>query len=647
MNFYKPHKIQIVLTIQFGIFFILLAAFIYFFFTGHFEEDVQNKFLFKSDVVVRYVEQNPQIFYGNKIVHKEGLTQLLHLNDIIYLVLLDEAGNLVDAINLEEAEYFFYLLSDHSKYLSADGTVYRLSLPVTFRSSTNYNSGKIYIGYKAGLTYYDLKRNLMLTMLYSLSILFVGIVITYLLSSISFRPILRLYSALSKTDPEERKALLSKFKDDEIGTLASRINEMLDKLDHSSFEVENLNERVKELFKEKIYELDAEISQRKKAESFMKKTEEVFKLMFENAPIGMLIVSKEGRVLKANKAFCYTVGYDESEITGTGIKNFFAANSTNETKPTYIMIMENESLDIECRLTKRDGRKISALMKTIRVIDDRGEMNNTLVQVLDITQIKKTQAELLLALDQAKESDRLKSAFLAQMSHEIRTPLNVILPSIPILADEVGSKDKEIISILNAVDNAGKRLQRTIDMILSMSAVQSGNYKANFETFNIAEDLKNLAQEFRGVVKEKGLKLYFSNSCSNPEVSADRYTIGQVFQNLIGNAVKYTQAGHVRISIEDYEASKIIVKIEDTGIGISEKYLKNLFAPFSQEDAGQTRKYEGNGLGLALVKEYVNLNKGIISVTSEKDKGSVFSVVLEKKIIKAPYQDKTVLVNES
>ena len=95
------------------------------------------------------------------------------------------------------------------------------------------------------------------------------------------------------------------------------------------------------------------------------------------------------------------------------------------------------------------------------------------------------------ALEQAKESDRLKSAFLAQMSHEIRTPLNVILPSIPILADEIGEKDKEMVSILHAVDNAGKRLYRTIDMILSMSAVQSGNYKARFEKLSLFSDAKH------------------------------------------------------------------------------------------------------------------------------------------------------------
>ena len=408
-----------------------------------------------------------------------------------------------------------------------------------------------------------------------------------------------------------------------------------------------LNERLQDAFVEKIQELDIEINNRIKAETFLKKTEEMFKILFENAPIGMLIVSKEGKVLKANKAFCGTVGYDELELISLNIKNFFEGNSLGGIRSSYQMIMESDSLDLECKLTKRNGRKLIALIKSIQIKDENQETINTLLQVLDITQIKKVQAELETALDKAKESDRLKSAFLAQMSHEIRTPLNVILPSIPLIADEIGKKDTELVSILHAVDNAGKRLHRTIDMILSMSAVQSGNYKAKFEKFNLADDLKNLSHEFKTLCKEKGLNIFFTNNSSSSEISADRYTIGQVFQNLIGNAVKYTHNGQVTVTVDDYEDNKLLVKIEDTGIGMSEKYLKNLFTPFSQEDIGQTRKYEGNGLGLALVKEYVTLNKGQISVLSEKSKGSVFSVIFEKKIIKVSSENRHLMLNEA
>ncbi|MCW8817306.1 MAG: PAS domain-containing sensor histidine kinase, partial [Ignavibacteriaceae bacterium] len=608
---YKPQKIQLSLTIQFAAFFIIVAGLIYFYVSNKFEEEVLDKYKFKAEMLTNFVKQNPQFFLKNKIDDKTQLIQLMSLNDVPYLVLENKNGVFVDAVNLDVAEYYLYVAANNDDNISFDETVYRVVMPITI---DGVQEGKVYIGFNAGLVASDLKKKTLLTALFSLSILLAGMVFTYFLSSISFRPITKLISALSKSDIKEQKILLTKFKNDEIGVLAHKIYNILNELDKSSSEVTNLNEKLNELFREKISELDIEISHRKKAESFLKKTEEMFRQLFENAPIGMLIISPEGKIVKANKAFSHTVGYDELEIVGAPTKTFFDSNHSPKVKSTYNMIMESDNLDIECNLSKRDGRKITALIKTIKVNDEDGEPINTLLQVLDITQIKKVQAELIHALDKAKESDRLKSAFLAQMSHEIRTPLNVILPSIPILADEIGDKDRELVTILNAVGNASKRLQRTIDMILSMSAVQSGNYKARYETFSLAEDLGNLTEEFKPVVDEKGLKLSFINKSSSPEISADRYTVGQVFQNLIGNAIKYTHVGQVTVSIEDYGENKIIVKVKDTGIGISEKYLKNLFSPFSQEDAGQTRKYEGNGLGLALVKEYVTLNKGQISV---------------------------------
>jgi len=641
---YKPQKLQLSLTIQFAVFFILVTAFIYYYFSQKFEEEVLDKFNFKSEIVSKFLEQDPSYFDKSKKEDKTQLIQLMMLNDATYLVIEDDHGSIMDAVNLDVAEYYLYVKANNDDNISYDETIYRVVLPLKIGE---HKTGKVYLGLKAGMVAADLKKKTYLTALFSLLILLGGMVFTYFLSSISFRPITKLISALNKSDIKEQKFLLTKFKNNEIGLLAQKIYNILNELDKSSLEVNTLNERLQDAFRDKIQELDIEINNRIKAETFLKKTEEMFKILFENAPIGMLIVSKEGKVLKANKAFCGTVGYDELELISLNIKNFFEGNSLGGIRSSYQMIMESDSLDLECKLTKRNGRKLIALIKSIQIKDENQETINTLLQVLDITQIKKVQAELEMALDKAKESDRLKSAFLAQMSHEIRTPLNVILPSIPLIADEIGKKDTELVSILHAVDNAGKRLHRTIDMILSMSAVQSGNYKAKFEKFNLADDLKNLSHEFKTLCKEKGLNIFFTNNSSSSEISADRYTIGQVFQNLIGNAVKYTHNGHVTVTVDDYEDNKLLVKIEDTGIGMSEKYLKNLFTPFSQEDAGQTRRYEGNGLGLALVKEYVTLNKGQISVLSEKSKGSVFSVIFEKKIIKVSSENRHLMLNEA
>ena len=656
----KPKKLQLSLTLQFAVFFILVAGFIYFYFSQKFEDEVLDKFKFKAEVITKYIEQNPRIFWTHKLEDKSQLIQLMYLNSITYCVLIDNNGEILDAVNFDIAEYYSYTTIKNSNTISFDKSLYQIVLPIF---DNHLQRGKLYLGFEAGLITVELEKKTLLTALFSLSILLAGMVFTYFLSSISFKPFTKLITALNKTDRtvqkdlinkllsaldksdrSQQKVLLSKLMNNEIGVLAHKFYELLDELEMATNKIQKLNDKLNGAFRDKVYEIGFEVNQRKKTEIHLKKSEELFKVLFETAPIGMIIISDEGIAVKSNKAFCKTIGYEWHEIAGANIKYIFNGSKSGDVKSTFQLIRDNDSLDTECSLVRKDGRRISAILKTTKINNDNGALKNILIQVLDITEFKKAQSEIVAALDKATESERLKSAFLAQMSHEIRTPLNVILPSIPIIAEELGDKDEEILSILSSVENASKRLQNTIDMILSLSAVQSGSYKPKFEKFILAEDLKNLAKEFIPLTKEKGLQLYFTNKTIDSEISADRYTINQIFQNLIGNAVKYTHAGQITISIEDYQKNRVVVKIKDTGIGIGSQYVKNLFSPFSQEDTGRTRKYEGNGLGLALVKEYVQINRGEISVQSEKNVGSTFSVHFEKSLnVSSNVEDKMTL----
>jgi PAS domain S-box-containing protein len=656
----KPKKLQLSLTLQFAAFFFLVAGFIYYFFSQKFEDEVIEKFKFKAEVITKYIEQNPRIFWTNELENKSQLIQLMYLNSITYCVLVDNNGDMVDAVNFDIAEYYSYTTVKNTNSISFDKSLYQIVVPIF---DNHFQRGKVYLGFEASLISVELEKKTLLTALFSLSILLAGMVFTYFLSSISFRPfaklmtalskadrtvqkdlINKLLSALDKSDRSQQKVLLSKLMNNEIGILAHKFYEILDELEMATNKIQKLNDKLNGAVRDKVYEIGFEVNQRKKTEIHLKKSEELFKVLFETAPIGMIIISDEGIAVKSNKAFCNTIGYEWHEIAGANIKYIFNGSKSGDVKSTFQLIRDNDSLDTECSLVRKDGCRISAILKTTKINNDNGALKNILIQVLDITEFKKAQNEIVAALDKATESERLKSAFLAQMSHEIRTPLNVILPSIPIIAEELGDKDEEILSILSSVENASKRLQNTIDMILSLSAVQSGSYKPRFEKFTLTDDIKNLAREFVALTKEKGLQLYFTNKTINSEISADRYTINQIFQNLIGNAVKYTHTGQITISVEDYQKNRVIVKVTDTGIGIGPKYVKNLFSPFSQEDTGRTRKYEGNGLGLALVKEYVQINHGEISVQSEKNVGSTFSVHFEKSIsVSSNVEEKMIL----
>ena len=230
-----------------------------------------------------------------------------------------------------------------------------------------------------------------------------------------------------------------------------------------------------------------------------------------------------------------------------------------------------------------------------------------------------------------QSADKLKSEFLAQMSHEIRTPVNVILSFTGLLKEEMEGKISQDLSTgFKSIGNAGKRIIRTIDLILNMSEMQSGTYDYNPEVINIHDDIiLKLLIEFRNLAENKGLKLEVTGNCNDCFIYADAYTVEQIFANLMDNAIKFTEKGSIRINIICHK-SNIITEVIDSGKGIKNEYLNEIFSPFSQEEQGYTRRFEGNGLGLSLVKKYCEINKAAIDLESEYGKGTKFKVVFEK-----------------
>jgi sensor histidine kinase regulating citrate/malate metabolism len=206
----KPQKLQLSLTIQFAVFFIIVAGLIYYYFSQKFEEEVLDKFKFKSEMITKFLEQNPQFFWANRIEDKTQLIQLMFLNEINYLVLENTYGELVDAVNLETAEHYLYVAANDNDNISFDETIYRVVMPV---SLDKVQQGKAYLGFHAGTIASELKRKTLLTALFSLSILLAGMVFTFFLSSISFRPIMKLISALNKSDIKEQKLLLKQIQE--------------------------------------------------------------------------------------------------------------------------------------------------------------------------------------------------------------------------------------------------------------------------------------------------------------------------------------------------------------------------------------------------------------------------------------------------
>jgi len=241
--------------------------------------------------------------------------------------------------------------------------------------------------------------------------------------------------------------------------------------------------------------------------------------------------------------------------------------------------------------------------------------------------VEKRTHELAAARDKALAAAQAKSDFLANMSHEIRTPMNAVIGMAHLALD--GAKGRQQRDYLNKILTASETLLIIINDILDFSKVEAGKLHLEAVDFHLAQTLDNVASVNAIAANVKGLSLLFDYPPDLPPLHGDSMRLGQVLLNLVNNAVKFTEQGQVQVSVDVLEQSDSDIDLQfsvrDSGIGMSEDQLSNLFQAFSQADTSITRQYGGTGLGLAICKQLVELMHGDIEVASEPSAGSCFS----------------------
>ncbi len=620
------------LRVKFTIFAFIIAALIslsiFFYFSQRFENERIKTFYDSSERSLKTISvaSGLELLSPNSNILDETLNSLISANRIEYLVIVDNSKKIVKSYNLTAAEEHNYFSTGINEKIDINKSIHRNSAHVNFKSEP---IGKIYLGYSSIKLFNEIRAVKISIGIVSVILFVTNLLLVSLIGSLFTRPIDKITRAAEMISKGNLSQRIKYSPNDELKGFTKAFDFMAMNLEQASGQIDSLNKQIKNLFRDKVGELNLEINQRRMAEFSLRQSEEQFKLLFELAPIGMVINSTSGKIMKVNKAFCETLGYSETELISKDIEGFIYPEDKRAVSRHHKDLVDelNPNIYFENRFVRKDGEIIHTIVESVLVKDDEGKPSNFIDQVIDISLRKKVEEELLVSKEKAEESDRLKTAFLAQMSHEIRTPLNIILNATPLLADEAACLNKEKELLLDAVNSSGKRLLRTIDLILNMSSVQAGNYKPNFELIRLEKILGELIRDFQPLCSEKNISLSLATEVKNPEIKGDKYTLVQIFQNLIGNAVKYTKKGSVTVKVYKNKEEKICVDIKDTGIGMSKEYLANLFSPFSQENVGYKREFEGNGLGLALVKKYVEINNSEIKVASEKDKGSVFTVI--------------------
>jgi PAS domain S-box-containing protein len=372
-------------------------------------------------------------------------------------------------------------------------------------------------------------------------------------------------------------------------------------------------------------QLKNEIIRRNDVEKTLRENEYKYRLLFKSSPVGIFYYTKELLITDFNDKYL-------DIFKSTREKRLYFDLKKIEDKQiietlTAPFIGNDASFEGLYKL-RETGNEVFLSLKTTPLRDYKKSIIGGVAIVENIDERKKTERALIEAKEKAERLDVLKSEFLSMISHEIRTPINSILLGVNILNEELGEKyNNDISDVIDSITVGSNRIIRTIELILNMSDILTGGYQAKMTNIDIHKDvLLLLYNEYRYMAAQKKLEFSLEIIKNSSFIHSDRFTLEQIFRNLIDNAIKFTNEGFVKIIVGQNNSGNLAVFIKDSGIGISDEYLPTIFNIFSQEEQGYKRSFDGNGLGLALVKKYCDLLRLDIDVESQKGVGTCFKV---------------------
>ncbi|MEE8437398.1 MAG: PAS domain S-box protein, partial [Candidatus Neomarinimicrobiota bacterium] len=372
------------------------------------------------------------------------------------------------------------------------------------------------------------------------------------------------------------------------------------------------------------------ITELRLAQEAARESEEKFRSVIEQSNDGIYIL-QEDRFVFNNPRFAKLTGYKTDEISrdGFSFKSLFTEKGWAVIQERDVMRNRGEKLPGRYTFegVRKNGRKRHWEV-SVAEIDWEGK-KASLGILQDVTERLKARDKLEAALEKARDAEKVKTLFLTNMSHEIRTPLNSIMGFTELIEQAFKKKSGlEELEFFENVQESSKRLMHTVHEVLDMSQIESETLPVNLKKYDLGILLEKAVKPLFPEAKAKGLELNIS-TVTNAFILADENCVVQSIVNLVDNAIKYTEKGRIDIELKE-KGDSLELKIKDTGIGIGQEYIKNIFQVFTQESTGYTKKYQGVGLGLALVKNYLELCDAGITVKSKKGAGSIFTITFKK-----------------
>jgi signal transduction histidine kinase len=276
--------------------------------------------------------------------------------------------------------------------------------------------------------------------------------------------------------------------------------------------------------------------------------------------------------------------------------------------------------DLEHRIDVHTGDELETLGKEFNQMTSRLQESYTHLE----EEVKARTRELSEALEQLEISSKHKSEFLANMSHELRTPLNAILGYTELILDNIyGDVPEKIHEVLERLEQNGRHLLNLINDVLDLSKIEAGRLTLSLNDYSMHDLVQTVITAVESLASEKNLELKTKVPLDLPPGKGDEHRIAQVFLNLIGNAIKFTEKGEIGVEVDISDGS-FLVSVTDTGLGLSEEDQKSVFKEFHQVDGSSTKEKGGTGLGLSIAKKIVEMHGGSIGVESTLGEGSTF-----------------------
>lgn len=352
---------------------------------------------------------------------------------------------------------------------------------------------------------------------------------------------------------------------------------------------------------------------------------------------GLLILDKKEQIVLANQAFADVVGKNPNSLLGVRASELpwidtEGRSLKKDQRPWVDALLRGETnKDTVLRMQLPNQAYLTFKTNSSPVLGDGKKFAGVLVSFNDITELEEKEVELINSKLEAEEANRAKSSFLANMSHEIRTPMNAILGFTDILKRGYVKNEKESLKYLNTIHSSGKNLLELINDILDLSKIESDQLVIESMPVEPYSIVHEVIQILKVKADEKGIGLNFKIEGRVPaQIVADPARLRQSVLNLVGNAIKFTEAGEVSVCCTYQSSDKPHLKIDihDTGIGMTEEAQKTIFDPFVQADNSVHRRFGGTGLGLAISLKFIKAMDGDLSVRSQPGQGSVFTISL-------------------